>query len=257
MDKTEITGSFADRLQDLIDEKKKEKITLQDIANATGILKGSLSKYQNNAVEIGIFNLVKLAEYFDVSVDYLLGITNVRKPLNDDDSKNLRITCDYTGLSQDSIETLNYFKEWLPEYVATIELLIQTISLNKHIIPYEMGLTTYFNEGLLSSLTNYFYTDFLHKRGKFNITLSGNLLETNSTNRDVSSNTYIEDLIKIDEIEVSEVIQQVLMNTVIDNLKSEKKSNRFYEYLPKGYYLKRGKTENSFSDIEEDEDLPF
>lgn len=106
MEKTTITGNFADRLQDLINEKKKENITLQNIADETGILKGSLSKYQNNEVEIRISNLVKLAEYFDVSVDYLLGISNVRKPLNDDDSKNLRITCDYTGLNEKTVESI-------------------------------------------------------------------------------------------------------------------------------------------------------
>lgn len=106
MEKSEVTGVFADRLSDLIDEKKKKKITLQDIAKETGILKGSLSKYQNNEAEIRIFNLVKLAEYFGVSVDYLLGLTEARNPIKDKDSENLRIACDYTNLNEKAIYTI-------------------------------------------------------------------------------------------------------------------------------------------------------
>ena len=41
-----------------------------------------ISAYENDKSEPGIATLIKLAEIFDTSVDYLIGYTNIRKPID-------------------------------------------------------------------------------------------------------------------------------------------------------------------------------
>ena len=74
---SDYTKIFADRLSDLIDEKRQEGKSFKEIAIESGVPTGSLSKYQNDAAEAGVNSLVKLAKYFNVSTDYLLGITDI------------------------------------------------------------------------------------------------------------------------------------------------------------------------------------
>ncbi len=75
---TETTKAFADRLQGLIAEKNKQGVKLEAISNASGVPVGSLSKYQNDNGEAGINSIVKLAQYFGVTTDYLLGLNPCR-----------------------------------------------------------------------------------------------------------------------------------------------------------------------------------
>lgn len=60
----------------LIIERKQNNLTQRDIANSLGITQPSYIRYENGKSEPTLENLVKLAEIFDVSVDYLLGRTD-------------------------------------------------------------------------------------------------------------------------------------------------------------------------------------
>lgn len=74
MKNTENTKKFADRLIDLIQtDKEINGTTIAKLSKTTGIPTGSLSKYQNDEAEPGLNALCKLADYFNVSVDYLTG----------------------------------------------------------------------------------------------------------------------------------------------------------------------------------------
>ncbi len=95
---TQTTKAFQTRLEDLMSETKK---TLRDIENDTGISRAALNNYANDKAEIGINNLVKLARYFNVSADYLIGLSEAKT--ND---KELKDICDYVGLSDEAIEQL-------------------------------------------------------------------------------------------------------------------------------------------------------
>lgn len=69
---TETTMIFADRLQDLISASEK---SIKELAAEIGISSGALSKYQNDAAEPGIDALKKIADYFGVSPNWLLGVS--------------------------------------------------------------------------------------------------------------------------------------------------------------------------------------
>jgi transcriptional regulator with XRE-family HTH domain len=60
--------SFTTRLDSLM---KNRDITIGKLSRATGISKSSLHGYQNGA-EPSITNVIKLAEFFNTSVDYLV-----------------------------------------------------------------------------------------------------------------------------------------------------------------------------------------
>lgn len=47
-----------------------------DVANATGIDQKTLSNYETGKTNPDSFAIIRLAEFFNVSTDYLLGITD-------------------------------------------------------------------------------------------------------------------------------------------------------------------------------------
>lgn len=57
----------------LIEQRKLNKLTQRQLANILNISQPSYIRYENGTAEPNLTNLVKLADYFDVSVDYLLG----------------------------------------------------------------------------------------------------------------------------------------------------------------------------------------
>ena len=59
----------------LVEQRKLNKLTQRQLADYLQITQPSYIRYENGSSEPSLENLVKLADYFDVSVDYLLGRT--------------------------------------------------------------------------------------------------------------------------------------------------------------------------------------
>lgn len=57
----------------LLEQRKLNGVTQRELANILGISQPSYIRYENGAAEPSLTNLVKIADFFDVSVDYLLG----------------------------------------------------------------------------------------------------------------------------------------------------------------------------------------
>lgn len=53
--------------------RKKQGIEIADLAKETGISSSSLSTYETGEVEPRLNALVELANYYEVSIDYLVG----------------------------------------------------------------------------------------------------------------------------------------------------------------------------------------
>lgn len=69
--------SFSVRLENLIEENN---ITQKQLSIELHIAATTLNGYVNNHREPDFHTLVRLARYFDVSTDYLLGLTEEKKP---------------------------------------------------------------------------------------------------------------------------------------------------------------------------------
>lgn len=65
------------RLKDI---REDADITQQKIADALHIRQSTYSQYENGQRQLPLDALIFLAKYFGVSADYILGLTDVRKP---------------------------------------------------------------------------------------------------------------------------------------------------------------------------------
>ncbi|MDE6473626.1 MAG: helix-turn-helix transcriptional regulator [Clostridia bacterium] len=59
----------------LLEQRKLYKMTQQQVAEYLHITQPSYIRYENGSAEPCLENLVKLADLFDVSLDFLLGRT--------------------------------------------------------------------------------------------------------------------------------------------------------------------------------------
>ncbi len=57
--------------------RNKNKVSQQQLADIIGVTQQSINKYENHKIEPDIQTLIKLAEYFNTSVDYLVGHTDI------------------------------------------------------------------------------------------------------------------------------------------------------------------------------------
>ena len=65
------------RIKDLREDNDINQKTIADILH---VKQNTYSQYENGHRQIPLEALVKLAEYYNTSTDYLLGLTDERKP---------------------------------------------------------------------------------------------------------------------------------------------------------------------------------
>lgn len=68
--------NFAMRLREL---REENDLTQEAIASILNLTKANISKYELGRLQPNIETLKLLSDYFDVSIDYLIGITNIKK----------------------------------------------------------------------------------------------------------------------------------------------------------------------------------
>jgi transcriptional regulator with XRE-family HTH domain len=149
-------GIFATRLRELM---KNAKATQQDVAAAVGTTRQAISQYADGSVQPNIEKLYKIAEYFTVSADYLLGLSDVTTSNVDDKAINQML-----GLSEKAIARLKKEVDITNEYLNNFRksekreakpnerpyMVFDTISLLL-----EEPLRLYYN-GVLEQLTQIF-----------------------------------------------------------------------------------------------------
>lgn len=114
-DAANIQAIRSERLKDL---RTSMGISTKALADATGISVGSLNTWENDDATAGktstdgikLENLIKLADFYGVSLDYLAGRTDVKSP-----SPTLQGVCEYTGLTEKVVEKLNVHVERIKE----------------------------------------------------------------------------------------------------------------------------------------------
>lgn len=99
---TEITKkNIGKRLNEVLAQKG---IMQKELAEHIEVTANTVSYYLSGERCPDIEKLVEIAKYLNVTTDYLLGISDIKSP-----DTELRAVCDYTGLSENSIEIL---REW-------------------------------------------------------------------------------------------------------------------------------------------------
>lgn len=122
---------FASRLRELMDTNKMTQDTL---AQKIGKTRQTVSQYANGDSEPGYSTLVKIAEIFNTTTDYLLGVTNAKSISTDE-----RTIIDKIGLSSQSIHLL---EELSVENSATWGIDVFNAIIEHKKFPLLLGLVT-------------------------------------------------------------------------------------------------------------------
>lgn len=84
-----VNSVFSKRLRLLRNEKK---MTLDELAPLLGVTKSSLSRFENNLRKPSREFLIRCSKYFNCSIDYLNGLTDIRSITQDGKSSTFTTT---------------------------------------------------------------------------------------------------------------------------------------------------------------------
>lgn len=125
--------------QNIIGKRLYEALALRgklqkELACELGLIDNTISYFVSGKRTPNTELLIKISRYLDVSVDYLLGLTDIPST-----NADLRATCEYTGLSQVAVMSLRYNNVEKPKSHPNEELVSESIqALNvflSHYIP--------------------------------------------------------------------------------------------------------------------------
>lgn len=99
--------------------RKRDRVSQQALANVLGVSQQSVNKYENHNVEPSIDTLKKMARYFNVSIDFIVGKTDEENSGENDysmlNSEEFAVVENYRKLSKQEKQSLvmvmeNYLK---------------------------------------------------------------------------------------------------------------------------------------------------
>ena len=61
--------------------REKAGISQKHLAESIGVSQQSINKYENHNIEPDIDTMIRIADYFNTSVDYLIGHTDLRRKI--------------------------------------------------------------------------------------------------------------------------------------------------------------------------------
>ena len=138
----DIILTITERLKDL---RKKRGLTLEALSEATKISRSALGTYETGEFkDISPFSIVKLAKFYGVTTDYLMGVSNMEKEA-DAEIQELRLTSEalnvlksghFSGKLLSEIICHNDF----PRLVTDMEIFVNQIaSMQVENLNYGMG----------------------------------------------------------------------------------------------------------------------
>lgn len=91
-------------LKNLKQLREASSVSQRKLANAIGVSQQSINKYENHKIEPDIDTMIKIADYFNTSVDYLIGHTEIQRKIESTSTWELneeerQILCGYRRLS--------------------------------------------------------------------------------------------------------------------------------------------------------------
>ncbi len=103
---------FKERLKFL---RKQKNITQGDLAQILNYGYTAISNYESGRNEPSITDLKKIAEFFDVSMDYLLCVNDIKNPyvVSSDSEPDEEFLHKYAALSSDGKLQLKSLLDWL------------------------------------------------------------------------------------------------------------------------------------------------
>ena len=104
--------TLADRIKEL---RKLKDLTQADLGKILGVGKTTISMYENGNSSPNDEIKLKIAEYFNVSTDYLLGKTDIKNYDNMEPTIALHSDIPYEELPQEARDEINNFIEYVKQ----------------------------------------------------------------------------------------------------------------------------------------------
>ena len=99
--------------------RKEADISQQRLGDAVNISQQSINQYENRDVEPDIANLKKLADYFDTSIDYIVGRTDIRRRIE---------KVEEYELNEREANAIRQYRTLSEKEKQCIDLMLQTLS---------------------------------------------------------------------------------------------------------------------------------
>lgn len=103
-----IGESLGERLKSLRGSRTQE-----DVSKQIGLSRARYSHYENNRVEPDTAILKKLSEFYNVSTDFLLGLTDQKKSQEDYEIQTIAAHHDGEEWTEEELEEIEQFKEFV------------------------------------------------------------------------------------------------------------------------------------------------
>ena len=98
--------------------RQEKKISQQKLADALGLSQQSINHYENHKIEPDIGTLIKLADIFDTSIDYIVGHTEI--------VRRIEPTAAY-HLNETEADLITRFRSLSPKQRACVSHVIETL----------------------------------------------------------------------------------------------------------------------------------
>ena len=196
-----------ERLKKLIDSSTRE-----EIADKIGCDQSLVTKHYNGERKVTVDYVVKYAKHFQVSTDYLLGLTEYKSVSVSESSETARQFSDFSGLSEKAIAALRKIKtDNQPEGTQLINFLLENYSF--HYLNEDRDDNTLYGEDLLTCLIEYLAIEY-YGAGTETIPGYANTSFTKEEKKPFVKNfTYSK----------RDVMEQVLINRITEKAKEIKK----------------------------------
>ena len=93
---------FQMRFKEIVGDKARQ----EEIAKRIGTSRQNIGNWLSGKAKPDIYSLAKIAKEYEISTDWILGLTDIKSPQTD-----IRLICRYTGLSEESVNSLHNFTD--------------------------------------------------------------------------------------------------------------------------------------------------
>lgn len=224
--------------------RTERKLTQNDLAELMNCNRQKIADLERGKSTPSANDLILLSKIFNVSADYLLGLSDTATT-----DKDIQFICKYTGLSERAIEVLHFYKDY--EMICpTINLLLETeISsvlqelgymcsdmpkdkLKEKCKEYDIDFDElekiiktkdYECLQVVSAIEQYLNIKKTTKDKLLSISKSGKIISLSETDLNYTNKLTYEDLISVKTIRQSQLVENVMLENAIEKIKQLKK----------------------------------
>ena len=99
-------------------DRKEYGISQQRLAEAIGVSQQSINQYENHSVEPDLAVLARIADYFNTSIDFVVGHTDVRRRIE---------RVEEAHLTQEELHFMIRYRSLKPHEKACISTVLDTL----------------------------------------------------------------------------------------------------------------------------------